>query len=151
MHSGRCPVCFLLRRDKFDELSRWVGGDVADQQNRQRLEQAGGFCNSHFWLLNELHSPQSGARLNDFIATRLVGALRDCADDDRQAQVAWLREAATRCPVCARLRACEATHVRAFVAWLSDSVAWAEYQPNHGACACHTCCAAKGWSGPVAA
>ena len=79
VHSGRCPICFLLRRDEFDELSCWVGGDVADQQNRQRLEEAGGFCNSHFWLLNGLHSPQSGSLVNDFIATRLFQSLRHLA------------------------------------------------------------------------
>lgn len=26
VHSDRCPVCFLLRRDEFDELSHWVSG-----------------------------------------------------------------------------------------------------------------------------
>jgi hypothetical protein len=81
VHFGRCPVCFLLRRNEFDELSRWVGGDVADQQNRERLEQAGGFCNSHFWRLNELHSPQSGSVVDDFIATRLFRSLRDPAGE----------------------------------------------------------------------
>jgi hypothetical protein len=137
VHSGRCPVCYLLRRDEFDELRRWVGGDVADDRNRLRLDEAGGFCNCHFWLLAELHSPQSGSCVNDYLVTRLIERLRDPARQDWREQAAWLREAASRCPLCARLRTCETTHVRAFLGWLSDGVAWPQYAESRGFCLPH--------------
>ena len=135
--SGRCPLCFVLRRDEFAELSRWVGGGVADEQNRRRLDDAGGFCNSHFWLLKGLHSPQSGSLVNDYIAARLVHWLREPAGQGWETQAAWLREAATRCPLCVHLQACETAHARAFVGWLSDSVAWSEYAESRGLCLPH--------------
>ena len=76
VRSGRCPVCFLLRREEFGELSHWVGGSVDDTENRRRLDEAGGFCNGYFWLLTELHSPQSGAVMNDYIAGEVLERLR---------------------------------------------------------------------------
>ena len=38
VRSGRCPVCFLLRREEFGELSHWVGGGVTEPENRRRLD-----------------------------------------------------------------------------------------------------------------
>jgi hypothetical protein len=137
IRSGRCPLCFLLRQDEFDELRRWVGGDVADDQNRRRLDEARGFCNGHFWLLAELHSPQSGSLVNDYVATSLIEWLRHPARQDWPAQAAWLREAASRCPLCARLRACETAHLRALVGWLSDRAAWPHYAESRGLCLPH--------------
>jgi hypothetical protein len=137
VRSDRCPVCFLLRREEFAELSHWVGGDVADPENRRRLDEAGGFCNGHFWLLTELHSPQSGALVNDYIAGKLLERLRDPGWQGWEAQAAWLRKAAERCPVCARLRACEGAHVREFVGWLREGAAWAEYAQSRGLCLPH--------------
>ncbi len=137
LHSGRCPVCFLLRQDEFEELRRWVGSGVDDPQNRHRLDEAGGFCNAHFWLLRELHSPQSGSRVNEYLATRLLDWLRDPDRQDWSAQSVWLRQATALCPLCVRLDACETAHVRAFVAWLSESVAWSEYAESRGLCVPH--------------
>jgi len=136
--SGRCPVCFFLRQDEFAELSHWVGGNVADPQNRLRLEEAGGFCNGHFWQLNQFHSPQSGSLVNAFIAARLLQSLRNPAGDDGQTQATWLREAATRCPVCVHLRVREAAHVRNFLGWLADAQAWAKYEASQGLCLPHS-------------
>src|ERR1017187_5476077 len=71
VQSGHCPICFLLQQDEFHRVCRWVGGDIADEGNRRGLDEAGGFCNWHFWLLNEIHSPQSGSGVDDYIAARL--------------------------------------------------------------------------------
>ena len=94
VRSGRCPICFLLRREAFAELSRWVGGDVADSDNRRRLDEAGGFCNVHFWLLMELHSPQSGALVNGYIMGRVLERLEQPGWQGWEAQAAWLQSAA---------------------------------------------------------
>jgi hypothetical protein len=119
-------------------LSHWVGGNVDAPQNRQRLEEAGGFCNGHFWQLNQFHSPQSGSLVNAFIAARLLQSLRNPAGNDGQAQATWLRVAAIRCPVCVHLRGREAAHVRTFLAWLADAQAWAEYEVSQGLCLPHS-------------
>ena len=137
VRSGRCPVCFLLRREEFSELSHWVGGDVADPENRRRLDEAGGFCNGHFWLLTELHSPQSGAVVNDYIAAKVLERLHNPGWRGWEVQAAWLLGAAEHCPVCARLRAFEGAHVRDLVAWLGDGAAWAEYAGSRGLCLPH--------------
>src|ERR1035441_1400494 len=137
VQSGHCPICFLLQQDEFHRVCRWVGGDIADEGNRRGLDEAGGFCNWHFWLLNEIHSPQSGSVVNDYIAARLVEWLRNCAWQAWQAQAASLRERATRCPLCAHVRACESAHVRSFVGWVSDGLAWSRYVESRGLCLPH--------------
>jgi hypothetical protein len=137
VHSGRCPVCFLLRREEFSELRHWVGGDVANPENRRRLDEAGGFCNGHFWLLTELHSPQSGALVNDYIAAKVLERLRDPGWQGWEAQAAWLLGATEHCPVCARLRAFEGAHVRDLVTRLGDGAAWTEYVGSRGLCLPH--------------
>lgn len=136
-------MCFLLRRDEFEELRRWVGGDTADPQNRRQLDEAGGFCNGHFWLLKDLHSPQSGALVNDYIASKLAEALLGRARLTWEVQAAWLRQTADRCPLCIHLAACEKAHARAFVEWINKDAAWAEYAESRGLCLphlllCHT-------------
>jgi hypothetical protein len=73
VQSGRCPVCFLLQQDEFRWLRRWVGGNIADEDNRRRLDKAGGFCNWHFWLLNDLHSPPRPKR--EWCLNEIVGLL----------------------------------------------------------------------------
>jgi hypothetical protein len=137
VHSGRCPVCLLLGQNEFEELRWWVGGEAAAPQDRRPLHEAGGFCNSHFWLLSELHSPQTGSLLNDRIASGLLQSLRASAEQGWQSQAAWLQRAAARCPVCARLRACESAHVQRFVEWVSDSGTWPEYAESRGLCLPH--------------
>ena len=77
VRSQRCAVCFALSQEEFKELADWVGLGLDDPGNRQRLDESDGVCNGHFWLLKELHSPQSGAVMNDEIAGRLLARLRE--------------------------------------------------------------------------
>src|ERR1035441_2647283 len=70
-------------------------------------------------------------------SSRLVEWLRNCAWQAWQAQAASLRERATRCPLCAHVRACESAHVRSFVGWVSDGLAWSRYVESRGLCLPH--------------
>ena len=120
LDSGCCPVCATLRHDEFQKLCHWVGANVADANNRQALDAAGGFCNYHFWRLSEVHSPHSGSLLHDFVAERLVAALRRVARPIGDAPAGWLRRAARECPLCVHLRGCETRNLASFAEWLSD-------------------------------
>jgi hypothetical protein len=135
--SGRCPICFLLKGDEFKELCQWVGGSVADENNRRRLDEAGGFCNYHFWLLCEIHSPQSGSVVNEYIAAKLLDSLRKESNGGGQIRAQWLRIAAEKCPLCIHLANCEAQHVHAFVTWLEQPPSWGRYENSRGLCLPH--------------
>lgn len=127
--SGRCPICFLMRADEFEELSRWIGGNVASQNNRRQLDQIGGFCNHHFWLLADHHSAHSGSLVNAYVARKYL--------EMRLAPAEWLRTSASRCPLCARLASCEATHLQEFAIWLREPKALDEYERAFGLCLPH--------------
>jgi hypothetical protein len=135
--SGRCPVCFLLRNDEFDELCRWVGGNVADERNRARLDAAGGFCNYHLWKLSELHSPYSASLVNDYAAQKALEALRDPSHADRDHLARWFRRAAERCPLCEQMANCEGRHVSKFVDWLRAGSNREQYEKSEGLCVPH--------------
>jgi hypothetical protein len=138
LESGHCPVCAALRQDEFDELCRWVGGNVADQENHRRLDVAGGFCNHHFWLLARFHSPHSGSLLHDYVVKRLRQALLSApAGTDAEAVMEWLRRATDQCPICSHLATCEARQVTAFADWMRDDVAWPRYIESRGLCGPH--------------
>ena len=134
---GRCPICALLQADEFQELCRWFGGDVADEGNRRRLDEAGGFCNHHFWLLGEIHSPQSGSLLNDYIAAKFLDLLRNESNGGGQIRAQWLRNATEKCPLCIHLARREAQHVHAFVDWLEQPSSWQAYENSRGLCLPH--------------
>jgi len=127
--SGRCPICFLMRAEEFQEICRWVGGNVADENNLRQLDQTGGFCNHHFWLLADLHSAHSGSLLNAHVAGRFLTM--------RVGPAEWLRTAASRCALCARLASCEATHLQEFAGWLREPNALDEYERAFGLCLPH--------------
>jgi len=135
--SGRCPICYLLQGDEFHELCRWVGGNVADEGNRQRLDVAGGFCNYHFWLLGEIHSPQSGSLVNDYVAANFLDPLRNLSTGGGGTFAQWLRNVAEHCPLCIHLIAREATHLRALADWLNEPPSWREYENSRGLCLPH--------------
>jgi hypothetical protein len=137
LNSGSCPVCHILRHDEFEELCRWVGGDVTEPKNRQELEAAGGFCNRHLWLLGKIHSPCSASLVNDFVVEQAVTALRDTTAAIGSAPARWLRESAVRCPLCVHLRAYEASYVSAFTQWLHGDGAWPRYAESRGLCQPH--------------
>ena len=137
LESGRCPVCALLQADEFQELCRWVGGNVADEGNRRRLDEAGGFCNYHFWLLCEIHSPQSGSLVNNYIAAKFLDLLREESNGGGQVRAQWLRNAAEKCPLCIHLARREAQHVHAFVDWLEQPPSWQAYENSRGLCLPH--------------
>jgi hypothetical protein len=137
LDSGHCPVCAALRHDEFEELCRWVGGNVADANNRRALDAAGGFCNHHIWLLGKIHSPHSGSLLNDFLVARLLRALRDSAVAGEQAAAEWLGRARAKCPICSRLAAREALHVAAVVEWFAEGDGWPRYTASRGLCVPH--------------
>jgi hypothetical protein len=137
VRSRHCPICFLLRQDEFDEMCRWVGGNVADEKNRARLDAAGGFCNHQVWLLSELHSPNSGSKVNDHVAAHLLPRLGVPAGSNGNAPLDWLRRAAAQCPLCEHLREREAAHLRTFVDSLAQGRSWSEYEPSRGLCLPH--------------
>jgi hypothetical protein len=118
-------------------MCRWVGGNVADGKNRARLDVAGGFCNHHFWLLSELHSPNSGSKVNDHVAAHLLARLGIPAGSDGNAPLDWLRRAAAQCPLCEHLREREAAHLRTFVDWLVQAGSWSEHEQSRGLCLPH--------------
>ena len=137
LQSNRCPICFLLRDDEFQELCRWAGGGLENEEIRRRLDKAGGFCNNHFWLLREIHSPQSGSLVNDYVAAKLLEVLRKPRTDEKRAHAQWLWNAAERCPLCACLRNREARHLRALADWLKAPPSWPEYENSRGLCVPH--------------
>ncbi len=137
---GRCPICALLQADEFQELCQWVGGNVTDKGNRRRLDEAGGFCNYHFWLLREIHSPQSGSRVNDYIVAKFLDLLRKDSNGSGQVRAQWLRNAAEKCPLCIYLTRREARHIRAFVGWLEQPSYWRTYENSRGVCLPHLLC-----------
>jgi len=135
--SGHCPICALLRDDEFHELCRWVGDNVADEGNRQRLDTAGGFCNYHFWRLRKIHSPLSGSLVNDFVAAKFLDSLRNSASGNGLAHAQWLRNVVKQCPLCAHLQGREVIHLRALANWLNEPPAWQEYENSRGLCLPH--------------
>ncbi len=135
--SGQCPICALLQADEFQELCQWVGGNVADKGNRQRLDEAGGFCNHHFWLLCEIHSPRSGSLLNDYLAAKFLDSLRKESNGGGPARAQWLRNAVEQCPLCSQLARREAQHIHAFVEWLEQPLSWPAYENSRGLCLAH--------------
>jgi hypothetical protein len=141
--AGHCPICACLRRDEFNELCRWVGGNTQDETNRWQLEAAGGFCNHHSWLLMGIHSPRSGSLLNDFMVARLFRELKSTTAPGEHAAAAYLRRARDECPFCAHLATCEACHLDAFVRCVRDADAWRRYAESCGLCVPHfVCCLA---------
>ncbi|HRT09127.1 MAG TPA: DUF6062 family protein [Candidatus Paceibacterota bacterium] len=136
VRSQGCPICFLLHRDEFEEICRWVGGTVADGQYRLPHEPAAGFCNHHAWLLGEIHSPASGSKLNDLLAAALLARL-DTAADGVQTIADWLRNSAAQCPLCEYLGRRESAHLQALLTWLAQPGAWEEYERSTGLCLPH--------------
>jgi Family of unknown function (DUF6062) len=137
LKSGHCPICSLLRDDEFQELCRWVGDNTANKNNRRRLDDAGGFCNYHFWRLRKVHSPLSGSLVNDFVAAKFLSSLRNPAGGDGLGHAQWLRTAAEQCPLCVHLDGREATHLRALADWFGEPSAWQEYENSRGLCLPH--------------
>ena len=135
--SGRCPICFLLRKDEFDELCRWVGGHTESEENLARLDEAGGFCNYHLWKLSELHSPYSASLVNDYAAQKALGVLRDAHHVDRGQLAREFRRTAERCPLCEQMEACEARHVTDCARWFHEEAYWWQYEQSEGLCLPH--------------
>ena len=135
--SSRCPICSLLQDDEFQELCHWVGGNVADGDNRRKLDSVGGFCNYHFWQLKEIHSPQSGSLVNDYVVTKFLDALRNLSTGEECAHSHWLQSVTEHCPLCIHIASREAIHLRALADWLNKSIAWREFENSRGLCLPH--------------
>lgn len=136
---ARCPICALLRRNEFDLLCGWVGMSGEKHKKtgeRDRLLQAKGFCNYHFWEFGRMSTRQGSAGVCMGFIEELIEVFRQGGKRDRLQRLSEYHRG-LQCPLCADLAVQEAAHIKEIATLLELPENRKKYAEGWGLCIPH--------------
>ena len=148
LSSGRCPVCAMLQKDEFDGLCHWVGESAErcrGSEERIKLVTSGGFCNYHFWELQEINTNYGSAAIGAELIKRLIKIIGIhnhenliVAFKDRKEDFQILSlEGNAHCLLCRELKKKEKRYLKELTVVLQDDGHKAKYAESYGLCMPH--------------
>jgi hypothetical protein len=87
LKSGRCIICFLMRKDESDILTRWVA--KGEEEVQKKFNEQKGLCNYRLWKLEKLSTNVTMAEIAIFLLEKFLGQLNG---QGGQRANEWLRD-----------------------------------------------------------
>lgn len=123
-----CPICRLLERDEFDLMCHLQYQIVHDEETKEKIVAAHGYCNFHFYEMGRLSNPRTIAMI---IKELIDQEINELAEN----HLVCLHKA--ECPICKELRERENGHLDQFLNLLADGGFRKVYAQSDGLCPFH--------------
>jgi hypothetical protein len=123
-----CPICHVLDKDETDFMAQLQYQTIKEEQVRQAVVSANGYCNFHFHQMARLASPMGNAVLTkDLIDAEIKEIERG----------SFGPTLGIDCPICKYVDEREEFYVKQFRGLLSEKSFQNEYEATDGLCRIH--------------